>query len=137
MEEGYLKEPVRFQLEKDCLYPFLPWKISDKEAPNSSVEQLHNIAKNDQDSVTSLYLKVDDKEYSRQDLEGYRTNTTDFEVVFPKNAIFGASEGPSKAVADDYYVITEPLEKGNHTIVYKSTLSLPFAQDITYNIIAE
>jgi hypothetical protein len=54
MEEGYLKEPVRFQLEKDCLYPFLPWKISDKEAPNSSVEQLHNIAKNDQDSVTSL-----------------------------------------------------------------------------------
>lgn len=112
-------------------------EISDKEAPNSSVEQLHNIAKNDQDSVTSLYLKVDDKEYSRQDLEGYRTNTTDFEVVFPKNAVFGASEGPSKAVADGYYVITEPLEKGNHTIVYKSTLSLPFAQDITYNIIAE
>ena len=98
---------------------------------------MHNIAKNDQDSVTKLYLKVDDKEYSRQDLEGYRADKKDFEGVFPKNAIFGASEGPSKAVADGYYVITEPLEKGNHTIVYKSTLSLPFAQDITYNIIAE
>jgi hypothetical protein len=122
---------------KGLFIPVSPMEISDKEAPNSSVEQLHNIAKNDQDSVTSLYLKIDDKEYSRQDLEGYRTNTTDFEVVFPKNAIFGASEGLSKAVADGYYVITEPLEKGNHTIVYRSTLSLPFAQDITYNIIAE
>lgn len=122
---------------KGLFIPVSPMEISDKEAPNSSVEQLHEIAKKDQDSVTSLYLKIDDEEYSRQDLEGYRTDTQDFEVVFPKNAIFGASEGPSKAVADGYYVITEPLEKGNHTIVYKSTLSLPFAQDITYNIIAE
>jgi hypothetical protein len=96
-------------------------------SPNSSVEQqLHSIAKNDQDSVTSLYLKIDDKECSRQDLSGYRTDTEDFEVVFPKNSVFGTSEGPSKAVADGYYVITEPLEKGNHTVVYKSTLSLPF-----------
>jgi hypothetical protein len=112
-------------------------EISDKEAPNSSVEQLHSIAKSDQDSVTSLYLKIDDKEYNREDLRGFRTDTGDFEVIFPKNAIFGASEGPSKVVADGYYVITEPLEKGNHTVVYKATLSLPFAMDITYNIIAE
>jgi hypothetical protein len=134
---GVSERTCKVPAGKGLFIPVSPMEISDKEAPNSSVEQLHNIAKNDQDSVTSLYLKIDDKEYSRQDLEGYRTDTKDFEVVFPKNAIFGASEGPSKAVADGYYVITEPLEKGNHTIVYKSTLSLPFAQDITYNIIAE
>ena len=134
---GVSERTCKVPAGKGLFIPVSPMEISDKEAPNSSVEQLHEIAKKDQDSVTSLYLKIDDKEYSRQDLEGYRTNTTDFEVVFPKNAIFGASEGPSKAVADGYYVITEPLEKGNHTIIYKSTLSLPFAQDITYNIIAE
>jgi hypothetical protein len=122
---------------KGLFIPVSPMEISDREAPNSSVEQLHSIAKSDQDSVTSLYLKIDDKEYNRQDLSQYRTDTGDFEVVFPENAIFGATAGPSKAVADGYYVITEPLEKGNHTVVYKSTLSLPFAQDITYNIIAE
>ena len=55
----------------------------------------------------------------------------------PSNAIFGVTEGPSKAVADGFYVITEPLEKGNHTVSYKSTLSLPFAQDVTYTIIAK
>jgi hypothetical protein len=63
-------------------------EISDKEAPNSSVDDLHRIAKNDQDSVTSLYLKIDDKEYNQNDLSAYRTNTKDFEVVFPKQCNF-------------------------------------------------
>ena len=66
-------------------------------------------------------------------------------MTFPKNGIFGVLEaGPSKAVADGYYVVTEPLAKGNYTIAYKSSLICPgtdcntnFAQDITYNIIAE
>ena len=120
-------------------------EISDKEAPNRSIEDLHKIAKKDQDSVTSLYLKIGNKEYSRQDLEKYRTSTEEFEVTFPKNAIFGATEGISKAVADGYYVITQPLEKGNYTILYKSSLICPeidciqpnFAQDIKYNLIVE
>jgi hypothetical protein len=69
-------------------------------------------------------------------------HTGDFEVRFPKNAVFGASEGSSKAVGDGYYVITEPLSKGTYTIQYKSSLICPgtdclepnFAQDIKYNI---
>ena len=36
--------------------PVSPMEISDKEAPNRSIEDLHKIAKKDQDSVTSLYL---------------------------------------------------------------------------------
>jgi hypothetical protein len=68
-----------------------------------------------------------------------------FEVLFPKNAIFGASEGISKAVGDGYYVITEPLAKGTYIIQYKSSLICPgtdclepnFAQDIKYTIIAK
>jgi hypothetical protein len=130
---------------KGLLIPVSPFEISDKEAPNASIEDLHKIAKKDQDSVTSLYLKIGDREYSRQDLEKYRTSTEDFEVVFPNNAIFGATEGSSKAVADGYYVITEPFEKGNYTISYKSSLICPeidciepnFAQDIRYNLIVE
>ena len=92
-----------------------------------------------------MYLKIGDKEYTRQDLGKYRIPTDDFEVVFPKNAIFGASEGLSKVVADGYYVITEPLAKGNYTIIYKSSLICPgtdciepnFAQDIKYTLVVE
>jgi hypothetical protein len=91
------------------------------------------------------FSEFNDKEYSRQDLSKYRIATEDFEVTFPKNAIFGATEGISKAVADGYYVITEPLEKGNYTILYKSSLICPeidciqpnFAQDIKYRLIVE
>jgi hypothetical protein len=130
---------------KGLFIPVSPMEISDKEAPNRSIEDLHKIAKKDQDSVTSLYLKIGNKEYSRQDLEKYRTSTEEFEVTFPKNAIFGATEGISKAVADGYYVTTQPLEKGNYTILYKSSLICPeidciqpnFAQDIKYNLIVE
>jgi len=130
---------------KGLFIPVSPMEISDKEAPNTSVEELHKITKKDQDSVTSLYLKIDDKEYSRQDLSKYRTPTSDFNVVFPKNAIFGATEGNSKAVADGYYVITEPLAKGNHTVAYSSSLICPgteciqpnFAQDIKYTFTVE
>ena len=35
--------------------------------------------------------------------------------------VFGVTKGISKGVGDDYYVITEPLEKGNYTILYKSS----------------
>jgi len=43
-------------------------EVSEKEAPGSSEEDLRSIATNDQDSVNSLYLKIDDKEYSYEDL---------------------------------------------------------------------
>ena len=62
---------------------------------------------------------------TRQDLGKYRIPTEDFELTFPKNLVFGVTEGISKAVVDDYYIITEPLEKGNYTILYKSSLICP------------
>lgn len=117
-------------------------EISDKEAPKASVDQLNRIAKKGQDNVTSLYLRIGDKIYSYQDLLKYRLHTGVFNVTFPKNAIFGATEGVSKAVGDGYYVITEPLAKGTYNIRYASSLICPgtdclepnFAQDVTYTI---
>ena len=37
-------------------------ETSDKEVPNASVEDLVSSSKKDQDSVNSLYLKIDDKQ---------------------------------------------------------------------------
>ena len=60
-----------------------------------------------------MYLKVGDKEYNYEDLLRYRTHTDGFELDFADNGIFGVIEGgPSKAVADGYYIMTEPLQKG-------------------------
>lgn len=52
--------------------------------------------------------------------------------------------GPTKTVADGFYILTEPLSAGNHTIHFKSSLICPdpdcadpnFVQDVQYTIIS-
>jgi hypothetical protein len=129
---------------KGLFIPVMPMEASDKELPKASVADLSKSAKDDQDHVNSLYLKIGDKEYNFQDLNKYRTRTDGFDAVFPDNGIFGVIKGgASKAVADGRYIITEPLAKGTYNIHFKSSLIDPsnpntnFAQDITYNVIAE
>jgi hypothetical protein len=142
---GKFERTCKVPLGKGLLIPLMTVEVSDKEVPNVSIEELHKIAKKDQDSVTSLYLKINNKEYLFEDLKKYRTHTTDLEVYFPKNAIFGASEGKSKVVADGYYIITKPVTKGKHTIEFKASLICPgadclapnFAQDVKYTVIVE
>jgi hypothetical protein len=131
---------------KGLFIPVMQMEVSDKEMLGASVQDLYKSAKEDQDHVNSLYLKIGDKEYKYQDLIKYRTHTDAFDVVFPDNAIFGVLKGGvSKAVADGFYIITEPLAKGTYTIHFKSSLICPdpdcadpnFVQDIKYIIIAE
>ena len=143
---GISERTCKVPVGKGLLIPVMQVEWSDKEAPGASVEELHKSAKKDQDSVNSLYLKIGDKEYKYKDLIKYRTQTDVFEVVFPDNGIFGVIEGGiSKVVADGFYIITEPLIKGNYSIHFKSSLICldpgcaepNFAQDIKYNIVAE
>ncbi len=143
---GISERTCKVPVGKGLLIPVMQVEWSDKEAPGASVEELHKSAKKDQDSVNSLYLKIGDKEYKYKDLIKYRTQTDVFEVVFPDIGIFGVIEGGvSKVVADGFYIITEPLTKGNYSVHFKSSLICPdpgcaepnFAQDIKYNIVAE
>ena len=43
---------------KGLFIPVSPMEQTDKETPGASVEELRDISKNDQDGVTSLYLKI-------------------------------------------------------------------------------
>jgi hypothetical protein len=143
---GISERTCNVPVGKGLLIPVMQVEWSDKEAPGASVEELHKSAKKDQDSVNSLYLKIGDKEYKYKDLIKYRTETDVFKVVFPDNGIFGVIEGGiSNVVSDGFYIITEPLIRGNYSIHFKSSLICPdpgcaepnFAQDIKYNIVAE
>jgi hypothetical protein len=143
---GISERTCKVPTGKGLLIPVMQVVWTDKEAPGASIEELQKSAKKDQDSVNSLYLKIGDKEYNYDDLIKYRTPTDAFEVVFPDNGVFGVIEGGvSKAVADGFYIITEPLAKGNYSVHFKSSLICldlgcaepNFAQDIKYNIIVE
>ncbi len=143
---GFSDRTCKVLSGKGLLIPVMIVEWSDKEVPNASVEQLHESAKKDQDSVNSLYLKIGNKEYQYEDLLKYRTHTDVFDVVFPDNGMFGVIEGgPSKVVADGFYIITEPLAKGSYPIHFKSSLICldpdcaepNFATDVKYNVTAE
>jgi hypothetical protein len=144
--EGQPNRICKVPSGKGLFIPVMQVEWSDKEAPGASLEALHSSAKKDQDSVNSLYLNVDGKEYPYDYLLKYRTHTDDFEVVWPDKGIFGVMEGgPSKAVADGFYLITDPVAKGNHTVHLKSSLICldpdcadpNYVQDVKYLIVAE
>ncbi len=142
---GKFDKTCKVPAGKAIFIPVISVEVSDKEVPNASVDDLDKLAKKDQDSVTSLSLTIGEKAYTFDDLRKYRVHTGVFEVVFPENAIFGASPGPSKAVADGYHVITEKLPAGTYTINYKGSLICPgteclapnFAEDVKFTLIVE
>ena len=143
---GKSERTCKIPAGKGLFIPVMQVEISNKDLPTASAEDLIANTKADQDSVNSLYLKIDDKELKYEDLVKYRTSTGIFDLNYADNGIFGIVKGgPTKASADGFYIITESLQRGNHTINFKSSLicSDPdcadpnFAQDITYNIIAE
>jgi hypothetical protein len=112
---------------------------SQAEKPGSNVEDLHELAKKDQDNTTNAYLKINDQEFKTEDLKKYRFHTEPFDAEIPaEKAIFGLPGGPTKAVADGYYVITSPLTPGNYTIVTKATVSDPsWDSEVKYNLVVE
>jgi hypothetical protein len=144
--EGSVQRTCEIPAGKGLFISVMQGEDSQKEDPTASTQDLNTSVTSDQNSVDSLYLKIGDKEYSYQDLLKYRTNTGVFDVVFADNGIFGVRQGgPSKAVADGFYVITEPLAKGTYPVHFKSSLhctgtgcvETSFAQDISYTIIAK
>jgi hypothetical protein len=143
---GISERTCKVPAGKGLFIPVMQVELSGKDVPGATIEELKLSAKTDQDSVNSLYLKIGDKEYNFEDLHKYRTDTDGFDVNYADNGIFGIVEGgPTTAVADGYYIMTDQLQKGNYTVHYKSSLSCldpgcaepNFAQDIKYNIIAE
>jgi len=141
---GHSERTCKIPAGKGLLIPVMHVEESEFENPGAKGTDLTDAAKLDQDKVNSLYLKIDDKEYKYDNLLKYRTRTEPFETTWPDNAIFGIPKGGnSSVVADGWYIITEPLSKGNHTIYFKSSIPPDpsgeggYATDIKYNIIAE
>jgi len=110
---------------------------STKEFPNYSSEELRQAAQIDQDNLQTLYLKIDEKSYSKEDLLKYRKATNEFDIVFPENSLFGVSAGVAKMVTDNTLVITDPIQ-GTHKIDFGGTLVCttcpPGEQTTTWNV---
>lgn len=93
------------------------------ESPESTIEELNDAAKKDSAEAKDLYVEINGQQkYTTEDIQKFQVNTGETEVEFPENGdgIFGVSKpGLTKAVADGFYMITEPLKPGTYDLHIK------------------
>ena len=105
-----------------------------------NLEDLPRDAKNDQDKMRNLELRINNTQFAENEIKNYGVLTSVFNVTFADNGLFGVIEGgPTSAAADGYYIITEPLSKGTYVIYAKgdmcnNPLECPSPNDFTTRV---
>src|SRR5438874_7160798 len=85
--------------------------------------------------VTSLQASVDGTNI--QDIKPkYRAQSPLFDLTLPKNNVFGLTEGPTKSVADGFWIILKPLPPGKHEVHF-SGASVDFTSSGVQNFATE
>ena len=120
--EGPLVERTcKVPKDKEAIFiPVMSVVVSEKEVKDPSIDNLKKLAKEDQDSVKDLSVKLDGIEVN--DIRSYRASTEGFDLEFPQDALFDVSAGTSQAVADGYYVIIPRPSPGTHKLHLKGNL---------------
>lgn len=114
-------------------------------SPNDGQRQ---VADGDQDSVTSMRLKIstgsDQVVLNRQQLDDYRIKTA-VNANMPQGGLYGAPPGPTNCEVDGRYVIAGPILAGTYKIEFSGRLNCPgknclvkernFSTDNTVNLV--
>jgi hypothetical protein len=126
---------------KALFFPVLNIENSLLEDPGKTIAQLRQFPESAMNGATKLSVVVDGHSipYVKRD---FRVQSTSFEFTMPAdNLLTAIGEGPfaagtySPAVDDGYYVMLQPLPRGDHTIRFKASVpAFDFSLDITYHI---
>ena len=142
----YLTGSSGSKQSRSCVVPFgkallltpIDVECSFAENPTLKTEgELRSCAKSDQDQVNSLKLIVDG--VSLSNVSKYRVASPLFNLTLPENNNLGLDPQVTQAVSDGYWIILEPLPKGNHTITSSGAIIEPtgvysFVSDVTWKI---
>jgi hypothetical protein len=134
------------QQSRSCVIPYgkavlvTPIDVECSLAENptlKTVEDLRSCAATDQDKVNSLRLIIDGTPISN--ISKYRISSSMFNFTLPENNILGLEPQITQSVSDGYWIILEPLAKGNHTIISTGAAIDPtgvysFASDVSWKI---
>jgi hypothetical protein len=83
-------------------------------------------------------MKAEVDSVALSNLENYRVESPLFNVTLPKDNVFGVKEGNTNAVAEGWFIMLEPLSKGNHTIEFQAiTINPNFQTHATYHLTVE
>lgn len=151
-EVFFLTGALQGEADRKCEIPFGKplffahgYECSDKEYPQyKTYDALLKCAQDELPKFidpSKFIARIDGQLITN--LTEYRVLTPPFEVNFPKDNIWGVSEGISKEAAETYFLFLKPLEKGKHVLEFGS-MSTPaqlsnyipaHAFDIKYEIV--
>jgi hypothetical protein len=106
---------IRIPSGKAVLLPIINVTISNAEDQTMNTDtDMISYVKGRMDGVGEKRANIDGEDLFIS--EKFRVQSPPFKVSFPPNNIFGAQEGPSRAVGDGYWIFMRPLQPGIHAI---------------------
>lgn len=120
---------------KAIFVPIINGECSRIEGNGETEEELRACANDQMDCVTVTEAKVDGRKL--KNLDEYRVESDIFLFKLPKDNILGLHPGSSMSVADGYWIMLEPLSKGEHEIYIHGIAELDgftFETEMTYCI---
>jgi hypothetical protein len=107
---------------RSVLLPIINFTFCSKDEPSPlSDEELQIRAQNDIDDIVEKQASIDGKRIS--EIEKYRVKTKAFDIVYPKNNVFGVSDGSTRAVSDGYWIFLKPMQKSSHILYVSGSCS--------------
>jgi len=100
---------------KAILVPIINFAFCSIDEPSDLGErELQIRAQNDINDLVEKYASIDGS--TIKEVEKYRVTTRAFDVVYPKDNVFGIRDGSTRAVSDGYWLFLKPLEKSHHVL---------------------
>ncbi|HJU35459.1 MAG TPA: hypothetical protein VJ695_10085 [Nitrososphaera sp.] len=120
---------------KAIMFPILEKECSFVEDTDIRTEtDLISRATDETSRISHIETSIDG--IALQNLNRYRVQTPVFEIVFPKNNVYGVKEGPTRATSNGFWILLEPLSPGEHTIYFKAAHRKPdFQTEVTYQLL--
>jgi hypothetical protein len=108
------------------------------EFPYMNTDELKQYAEAG-DVVKLLLMSIDGKPF--KSLDKYKARSDLFEVILPKDNLFDAPAGPTKAVGHAFMIIVKPLTPGLHELVFSQVTEAEpisrttgFGYHVTYHL---
>jgi hypothetical protein len=141
-EGGVVNYVCTIPAGKALLVSLLAGMCSYADTPNAKSDSDLLSCAMSGDEGASIEMSIDGAKL--EDINRYRVQSSSFDLTIPEKNTFGIRPGPTRAVADCWCVMIEPLPAGRHMIHY--TVSIPgnpttgmsaFATDVTYDLMVQ
>jgi len=116
-------------------FPVLTAECSEAEGNGTTEAELRACAIELVDAITDAAVTIDGA--AVQVIPRYRAQSPLFTFTLPQDDLFGAPPGPTRAIADGYWIMLAPLSPGKHTVSFHAVISPPDAEPISTTVTVE